>query len=68
MNKYYEYYEEAEQLGIVEDLDYCFAQIQTALQDNYNITLEQALSMNELENYEYAQAVDRYTANRDGME
>lgn len=60
VDKYYEYYDEAQQLGIVEDLDYSFAQIQTALQDNYGITVEQAVAINQLESYEYVQTVNQY--------
>lgn len=65
VDKYYEYYEEAQQLGIVSDLDYSFAQIQNALQDNYGITVEQAVAMNQLESYEYVQAIDQYVTEQE---
>ena len=58
--KYYEYYDEAQKLGIVDDLNYSFAQIQTALQDHYGITVEQAAAINQLDSYEYVQTVDQY--------
>ena len=65
VDKYYEYYEEAQQLGIVSDLDYSFAQIQNALQDNYGITVEQAVAMNQMESYEYVQAIDQYVTEQE---
>ena len=60
VDKYYEYYDEAQKLGIVDDLNYSFAQIQTALQDHYGITVEQAAAINQLDSYEYVQTVDQY--------
>ena len=60
VDKYYEYYAEAQKLGIVDDLNYSFAQIQTALQDHYGITVEQAAAINQLDSYEYVQTVDQY--------
>ena len=60
VDKYYEYYDEAQKLGIVDDLNYSFAQIQTALQDHYGITVEQAVAINQLDSYEYVQTVDQY--------
>lgn len=58
--KYYEHYEEAKELGITSDLDYSFNQIQTALGD-YGISLDRANEINQLENYDYVQAVKSYT-------
>ena len=55
-----EYYDEAQKLGIVDDLNYSFAQVQTALQDHYGITVEQAAAINQLDSYEYVQTVDQY--------
>lgn len=60
VDKYYEYYDEAQKLGIVDDLNYSFAQIQTTLQDHYGITVEQAAAINQLDSYEYVQTVDQY--------
>ena len=60
VDKYYEYYDEAQKLGIVDDLNYSFAQIQTALQDHYGITVEQAAAINQLDSYEYVQTVHQY--------
>lgn len=60
VDKYYEYYDEAQKLGIVDDLNYSFAQIQTALQEHYGITVEQAAAINQLDSYEYVQTVDQY--------
>ena len=65
VDKYYEYYEEAQQLGIASDLDYSFAQIQNALQNNYGITVEQAVAMNQMESYEYVQAIDQYVTEQE---
>lgn len=60
VDKYYEHYEEAGQLGITSDLDYSFAQIQKALLENYGITVEQALEINQTEDYEYVQRISSY--------
>lgn len=62
VDKYYEHYEEAEELGITSDLDYSFAQIQTALLEQYGITVEQALAINAMENYQYVETVNAYIA------
>ncbi|MGN0154568.1 MAG: hypothetical protein ACI4A3_08955 [Lachnospiraceae bacterium] len=62
VDKYYEYYEEAERLGIISDLDYSFSRIQNTLLENYGITVEQAVEINKLEDYEYVQTIDSYTA------
>ena len=61
VSKYYEYYDDAQELDIVSDLDFSFAQIQNALQQNYGITLERALEINELDDYEYMKTVSAYT-------
>lgn len=60
VDKYYEHYEEAEKLGIISDLEYSFAQIRTALETQYGITVEQALAINDLENYDYVQTIAGY--------
>ncbi len=60
VDKYYEHYEEAGQLGITADLDYSFAQIQTALMENYGITVEQALEINKAENDKYVELINNY--------
>ena len=62
VDKYYEHYEEAAELGITSDLDYCFNQIQTALSERYGISVEAALELNKLENYQYVQSIDGYVA------
>lgn len=62
VSKYYEHYEEAVELNIVDDIEYSFAQIQTALLENYGITLEQALEINALEDYEYVKQIESYVA------
>lgn len=61
VSKYYEYYDDAQELDIVSDLDFSFAQIQNALQINYGITLERALEINDLDDYEYMKTVSEYT-------
>lgn len=60
VDKYYEHYEEAGQLGITADLDYSFAQIQAALMENYGITVEQALEINKVENDKYVELINSY--------
>lgn len=61
VTKYYEYYDEAKELDIVSDLDYSFSQIKDALQNNYGITIEEALSINDLDDYEYLKTIEEYT-------
>lgn len=62
VDKYYEHYAEAEELGITSDLDYSFEQVKLALQERYGISVEEALEMNRLENLEYVEMVNRYIA------
>ncbi|MBR1866646.1 MAG: hypothetical protein IJ801_09080 [Lachnospiraceae bacterium] len=62
VDKYYEHYEEAQQLGIAEDLDYAFEQIRQALLERYGISIEQALEINAMENYQYVEVVNDYIA------
>lgn len=62
VDKYYEHYEEAEELGITSDLDYSFEQVKLALQERYGISVEEALEINRLENMEYVETVNRYIA------
>jgi len=57
VDKYYEHYEEAEQLGVTSDLDYSFNQIKTMLNEKYGITVEQAVEINAMENYDYVQFI-----------
>lgn len=57
VDKYYEHYEEAKELGITSDLDYSFSQIRTVLSDKYGITVEQAIEINKLDNYDYVQYI-----------
>lgn len=57
VDKYYEHYEEAKELGITSDLDYSFSQIQAVLSDKYGITVEQAIELNKLDNYDYVQYI-----------
>ena len=61
VSKYYEYYDDAVELDIVSDIDYSFAQIQNALEINYGISLNRALEINELDDYEYMKTVSEYT-------
>jgi len=49
------------ELDIVSDIDYSFAQIQNALEINYGISLNRALEINELDDYEYMKTVSEYT-------
>lgn len=57
VSKYYEHYQEAQELGITSDLDYSFNQIKTVLNDQYGITVEQAIEINQLDDYEYVQYI-----------
>ncbi len=57
VSKYYEHYEEAQELGITSDLDYSFQQIKTVLNDQYGITVEQAVEINKLDDYDYVQYI-----------
>ena len=57
VDKYYEHYEEAKELGITSDLDYSFEQIKTVLNGQYGITVEQAIEINQLQNYDYVQYI-----------
>lgn len=65
VTKYYEYYDEAVELGIVTDLDYSFNQISSVLQSRYGISIEQAVAINKMENVEYLQTVRSYVAGAD---
>ena len=57
VDKYYEHYEEAQTLGITADLDYSFKQIQTVLETQYNLSIEDAKKINQLDNYDYVQYI-----------
>ena len=57
VDKYYEHYEEAQTLGITADLDYSFKQIQTVLETQYNLSVEDAKKINQLDNYDYVQYI-----------
>ena len=57
VDKYYEHFEEAKELGITSDLDYSFNQIKTVLNEQYGITVEQAIEINQLPNYDYVQYI-----------
>lgn len=60
VDKYYEHYEEAEELGVASDLDYAFSKIQTELSQKYGISVEKALEMNKLDNDQYVQSIKEY--------
>lgn len=64
VSKYYEHKDEANELGIMSDLDYSFNQIKEVLFNQYGITIEMAIELNALENYEYVQKIDEYVANQ----
>ena len=61
VSKYYEYYDDAQELDIVSDLDFSFAQIKNALEINYGIDLNRAMEINELDDYEYMKTIREYT-------
>lgn len=60
VDKYYEHYEEAETLGITSDIEFAFSQIQSALTNQYGITVERAVEINAMTNYEYVQVIEEY--------
>lgn len=62
VSKYYEHYEEAKELGIASDIDFSFSQIQNALMSRYGISIEQAVQLNGLENWEYAKQITTFAS------
>ena len=58
VEKYYEHYEEAKTLGITADLDYSFEQIKKVLELQYNISVEDAVSINQLDDYDYVRYIN----------
>lgn len=60
VDKYYEHYEEAEALGITSDIEYAFSQIQSTLANQYGITVERAVEINAMTDYEYVQVIEEY--------
>lgn len=60
VDKYYEHYEEAEALGITSDIEYAFSQIQSTLANQYGITVERAVEINAMTDYEYLQVIEEY--------
>ncbi len=65
VSKYYEYYDDAKELDIVNDIDYSFAQIKNALEINYGISIDRAQEINELDDYEYMKIIREYTQDQD---
>lgn len=63
IQKYDEHYEEAVELDIVEDVDFCMAKIKEALKTVYGLNIKQAYEMTELEGQEYIQAISKYCEN-----
>lgn len=68
VDKYYEHYEEAEELGITSDIDYAFSQIQSTLANQYGITVERAIEINAMTNYEYVQVIEGYVKQQAELE
>lgn len=68
VDKYYEHYEEAEELGITSDIDYAFSQIQSTLANQYGITVERAVEINAMTNYEYVQVIEGYVKQQAELE
>lgn len=60
VDKYFEHYEEAGKLGIASDLDYSFNRIQTVLTEKYGISVDRAIEINALENYDYVKTINEY--------
>lgn len=61
VDKYYEHYEEAKELDIVDDIDYSYAKITKALQEQYGITIDQAQQINAMEANDYVKVIREYT-------
>ncbi|MCM1157703.1 MAG: hypothetical protein NC300_03340 [Bacteroidales bacterium] len=68
VSKYYEYQKEAQELGVGADIEYSFDRIRSILQNNYGISIEQALAINALEDAEYARQISGYAATVSGTE
>ena len=60
VEKYDEHYEEAVELDIVEDVDFCMGKIEAALAADFDLTKEQAYEIIALEGQEYIQAISKY--------
>lgn len=63
LDKYDEYYQDAVELDIVEDLDYAKAEIISALSSTYGLSEEDAKEILALDNTEYTQRIQDMTAN-----
>ena len=59
-DKYYEHYDEAVELGIVSDIDYSFSQIKDTLMNQFGISVEQAVEINQLDDDEYVLTIHSY--------
>lgn len=60
VDKYYEHYDEAVELGIVSDIDYSFSQIKDTLMNQFGISVEQAVEINQLDDDEYVLTIHSY--------
>ncbi len=60
LEKYDEHYDEAVELDIVEDIDYCREKIITALDNVYDISEKQAYEIMEFEGQEYSVILEEY--------
>ncbi|MGN0437691.1 MAG: hypothetical protein ACI4F4_04150 [Lachnospiraceae bacterium] len=60
VDKYYEHYDEAVELGIVSDIDYSFSQIKDTLMNQFGISVEQAVDINQLDDDEYVLTIHSY--------
>ncbi len=63
VDKYYQHYDEAVELGIVNDIDYSFAKIQQVLENQYGISVDKALEINHLDDDDYVLTIRSYVEN-----
>lgn len=63
VDKYYQHYDEAVELGIVSDIDYSFGKIQEILATKYGISVDKAVEINHLDNDAYVLTIRSYVEN-----
>lgn len=66
VDKYYEHYDEAVELGIVSDVDYSYSRIQEALMNNFGISEDEAKMLNDLDDDEYVLRIRSYVEANEG--
>lgn len=66
VDKYDKFYEDAVSLGIDEDINKCEESIANALHEDYNISIDEAKDINNLDNVEYSQTIIDLSQNYKG--